>query len=73
MKSQETFEKVLNQVITYQIKETAKNWRIGQTWYNAFHEINMRLACEIIDTEIDPYYHDDRLSAFCEYLLKLDN
>jgi hypothetical protein len=43
-------------------------WRLGQTAFNVLYEVAPDLADEIRATELDPFYLDDRLPAFYQWV-----
>jgi hypothetical protein len=45
-----------------------KGLRLGQSYMNALALINKELYDEITGTEYDPYYDDDNLHKFINYL-----
>jgi len=44
--------------------------RKGQTWFNVLYEQHPALADEIRSTEANPFYVDDNLSRFFEFITK---
>lgn len=45
--------------------------REGQILFNVFHTMNPEMANFVCGKEFDPFYDDDRIPAFCEFLSKL--
>ena len=43
-------------------------WREGQTAFNVLHEMRPELANKIRGGTIDPFYRDDKLPYFVEWL-----
>jgi hypothetical protein len=43
--------------------------RLGQAMFNVLDDIEQGLAREIAGEDIDPYYNDDNIPAFIEYLV----
>ncbi len=41
-----------------------KEWRYGQYYFNALHNVHPDLANKIRTTPADPFYNDDILPAF---------
>lgn len=42
--------------------------RLGQIYFNALYDLDGKLASEIAGTERDPFYRDDRIPEFLEYV-----
>ena len=45
-------------------------WRAGQTAFNMLHDTHPHLANELRGGDCDPFYRDDYLPQFFEYLIK---
>lgn len=43
-------------------------WRLGQTYFNVLTYANNELADEVRGTNIDPFFVDDRLGTFLEFV-----
>ena len=43
--------------------------RKGQSFFNALYDVDPDLADKIRDTEIDPFYTDDKLNEFLETVI----
>jgi len=44
--------------------------RLGQTYFNVLNYYNVELAGEILGTEYDCFYEDNRIDAFLDYLIE---
>ncbi len=44
--------------------------RRGQCYYNALYTLRPDLANEICGTKLDPFYVDERIPAFLEWLME---
>lgn len=56
-----------------EMRKAHPQWREGQAYFNALEELLPDFANEIRGTKLDPFYHDDRIDAFREWLsLKLE-
>lgn len=42
-------------------------WRLGQTYFNVLADEFEALAKSINNTDLDPFYKDDRIPAFLEW------
>lgn len=49
-----------------QMQRENPDWRVGQAWFNALHEIDPGLANQIRGSQDDPFYRDDRVTAFVQ-------
>ena len=56
-------------LVIYHRTERPKDWRHGQFAFNMLYSWRPVLADKIRTTEIDPFYRDDRLPAFWEYVI----
>jgi len=52
-------------------RNTHKGLREGQILFNVFHKINPDMANFICGREFDPFYDDDRIPAFCNFISNL--
>lgn len=49
------------------------SWRLGQTYFNVLYDMRPVLADQIRTTDLDPFYRNERLPAFCKWVAsKLD-
>lgn len=61
-----TFEEFVARVADEQVRHP--EWRVGQTAFNVLWKLRPELAEQVRVTEANPYYLDDRLPAFYEWL-----
>ena len=45
-----------------------RNLRVGQAWFNALYDVRSDIACSICGGDADPFYKDENLGAFFEYI-----
>ncbi len=45
-------------------------WREGQTWFNVLYEQHPEIADDIRGTILDPFYNDENLPRFFNFLTK---
>lgn len=45
-------------------------WRKGQAYFNSLYDFDPKLADEIRGTELDPFYNDQIITKFLEYILE---
>jgi len=45
--------------------------RLGQAYFNALQDVRPDLAAKVRANGLDPFYEDERLSAFLSYLSKV--
>lgn len=50
------------------VKYCHEGLRLGQSYMNALSKVNIDLYNEIIATDVDPFYNDNILPRFIEYL-----
>lgn len=43
-------------------------WRKGQTLFNALENVRPDLSVKVRTTDLDPFYRDDRIPAFTDWL-----
>lgn len=54
---------------TYQMLRGAPdNWRMGQTAFNVLVNVRPDLSEQVRGTDLDPFYKDDRLLAFYQWV-----
>lgn len=49
-------------------KNTNPEWREGQVYFNVLEVYLPELAAQVRGTDLDPFYNDDRLDAFREWV-----
>ena len=54
------------------LRKSSNCLRVGQSLFNALYELAPAKADGIRSTELDPFYDDDRVAAFKEWLLKIE-
>jgi hypothetical protein len=54
--------------IAQRVLARPEQWRRGQAAYNALHELRPDLARRINGSEVDPYYRDERLGIFYQWV-----
>lgn len=57
-----TYDEYISAVI--RAKNENPDWRWGQTYFNVLWQKNHGLASFIAQTELDPFYRDDRIQPF---------
>lgn len=50
-------------------KKQYPEWRMGQLYFNVLYRMNPMLAEEVRCTEADPFYQDEKLPAFFDYII----
>lgn len=65
-----TFEQYLEEVqATFQKWSTASNpWRLGQTYFNVLCELRPDLSERIRTTDLDPFYRDQIIPEFLNWV-----
>jgi len=44
------------------------DYRQGQAYFNALEEVDSNLAEKVRGTRLDPFYNDDRIDLFLDYV-----
>lgn len=50
------------------VKGRTPDWRMGQTYFNVLSQVRPDLAELVRGTELDPFYQDDRVVGFLEFV-----
>lgn len=69
MNNTTSFEEFLQTWEQYQILNRDK-FRRGQGLYNLLHMARPELAKAIVDSEMDPFYQDERIDRCLDFLMK---
>jgi hypothetical protein len=64
-----TFEEWLSEAAKYAVSNN-KEQRRGQAYYNCLASVRMDLTNNIMGTKLDPFYDNNRLNDFLEYVKK---
>lgn len=53
----------------YANMEAHPTWRKGQAYFNTLYFVNPQLADKVRGTLLDPFYKDDNIRAFMDWLI----
>ena len=51
-----------------QTRKLNKGWREGQTYVNVLAQVRPDLSAKVLDLQIDPFYQDEHIPAFLQYV-----
>ena len=55
--------------VMHQWSETP-SWRAGQTYFNVLYRMRPEMADSLRGSSRDPFYNDDRIDDFLDYVLR---
>ena len=58
-------------ILSQKMRRENKYLREGQAYFNALYVLNPSLADEIRGDRFDPYYRDDRIQKFLDYVASI--